>query len=85
MIKACIVLAVFASCRALASSVVDNALKYASQHTSEYDKDLVRLASIPSISSLPEHAGDVERAAAWLSDRMKSAGLEVRRVLQVLL
>ena len=79
--KACIVLALFASCRALAST--DNALKYASKHTAEYDKDLVQLSSIPSISSLPEHAEDVEKAAAWLSKRMKDAGLEVRRVLQV--
>lgn len=81
MIKACIVLAIIAGVHALAlaSTGVDNALKYASKHTSEYDKDLVQLASIPSISSLPEHAEDVERAAEWLSKRMKDAGLEVRR------
>ena len=83
MIKACTVLAVLASVHVLASTVVDNALKYASKHTSEYDKDLVQLASIPSISSLPEHAQDVERAAAWLTDRMKGAGLEVRRYLGI--
>ncbi|HET7169100.1 MAG TPA: dipeptidase [Candidatus Limnocylindrales bacterium] len=31
---------------------------------------------IPSISALPEHAGDVRRAAEWLADTLRSAGLE---------
>ena len=82
MIRACIVLAVFVCCRVHGSSVIDSALKYASKHISKYDNDLVQLASIPSVSSLPEHAEDVERAAAWLSARMTDAGLEVRRVLR---
>lgn len=36
-------------------------------------KDLLR---VPSISSLPEHAGDVQRAAEWVADRLRAAGLE---------
>lgn len=31
---------------------------------------------IPSISALPEHAPDVRRAAEWLADTLRSAGLE---------
>jgi acetylornithine deacetylase/succinyl-diaminopimelate desuccinylase-like protein len=31
---------------------------------------------IPSISTLPQHKEDVERAAAWLAQKMKSAGLQ---------
>jgi acetylornithine deacetylase/succinyl-diaminopimelate desuccinylase-like protein len=31
---------------------------------------------IPSISALPEHADDVRRAAQWLADNLRQAGLE---------
>ena len=36
-------------------------------------RDLLR---IPSISALPEHAGDCRRAAAWLVDALTRAGVE---------
>jgi acetylornithine deacetylase/succinyl-diaminopimelate desuccinylase-like protein len=36
-------------------------------------KDFVR---IPSISTLPEHAGDIERAAAFVADSLRRAGME---------
>ena len=36
-------------------------------------KDFLR---IPSISTLPEHAGDVQRAARFVADSMRAAGLE---------
>jgi acetylornithine deacetylase/succinyl-diaminopimelate desuccinylase-like protein len=36
-------------------------------------KDFLR---IPSISALPEHAPDVRRAAEWLADTLRTAGLE---------
>src|SRR5687767_3376526 len=36
-------------------------------------KDFLR---IPSISALPEHAPDVRRAAEWLADALRVAGLE---------
>jgi hypothetical protein len=60
------------------STLLDSALDHASKHTALYDKDLLELAAIPSISSLPENSGDVEKAAAWLSERLTDAGLEVR-------
>jgi acetylornithine deacetylase/succinyl-diaminopimelate desuccinylase-like protein len=31
---------------------------------------------IPSVSTLPEHAGDVRRAAEWLADALRDAGVE---------
>ena len=34
--------------------------------------------AIPSVSSLPENEGDLLRAAAWLEQRMQTAGLQVR-------
>lgn len=36
---------------------------------------------IPSISALPAHAGDVQRAAAWVATRLEAAGLERVQVL----
>ena len=36
-------------------------------------KDFLR---IPSVSTLPEHAGDVQRAARFVADSLKAAGLE---------
>jgi acetylornithine deacetylase/succinyl-diaminopimelate desuccinylase-like protein len=36
---------------------------------------------IPSISSLPEHAADVNREAEWVAERLKAAGIEVVQIL----
>jgi len=38
--------------------------------------DFLELLRIPSISALPEHAGDCRLAASWIADRLRSAGLE---------
>jgi acetylornithine deacetylase/succinyl-diaminopimelate desuccinylase-like protein len=38
--------------------------------------------SIPSISALPAHAGDVRRAASWLADALTVAGLEHAEVCE---
>jgi len=36
--------------------------------------DLVQFASIPSVSTDPAHAADVDAAAAWVAARLKAAG-----------
>jgi acetylornithine deacetylase/succinyl-diaminopimelate desuccinylase-like protein len=38
--------------------------------------ELFEYLRIPSVSSLSEHAGDVVRAAEWVADRFKAAGIE---------
>jgi acetylornithine deacetylase/succinyl-diaminopimelate desuccinylase-like protein len=43
--------------------------------------ELVELLRVPSVSSAPEHAADVERAAAWVVDRLTRAGLEHAAVM----
>jgi acetylornithine deacetylase/succinyl-diaminopimelate desuccinylase-like protein len=43
--------------------------------------ELVELLEIPSISALPDHESDVQRAAEWCADRLRSAGLENVRVM----
>ncbi len=37
---------------------------------------LLEFLRIPSVSTLPEHAADVRRAAEWLADALRSAGVE---------
>ena len=70
-----ILLAAIGICRA---SVVDDALKYSTKYTERLDGDLLRLAAIPSISSLPEHANDIVAASEWLISKLKATGLEVK-------
>ena len=40
-----------------------------------YLEELKALLAIPSISALPEHAGDVRRCADWCADEMRRIGL----------
>ena len=55
--------------------------QYLSSNEARFVDELTALVSIPSISALPEHAPDVERAAEWLADRLTGAGLEAVEVM----
>ncbi|CAL8467971.1 g7509 [Coccomyxa elongata] len=59
----------------------DPLLKLASDNSHKYDNDLLELAKIASISSLPEHSTDIEEAAKWLVKRLRDAGLEDVKLL----
>jgi acetylornithine deacetylase/succinyl-diaminopimelate desuccinylase-like protein len=50
--------------------------EYARDNAEDFEKRLLEFVSIPSISTLPEHTADCERAAQWLAESMRSAGLE---------
>ena len=39
-------------------------------------EELKSFLRIPSISTLPEHRGDIDRAAGFVADSLKTAGLE---------
>jgi len=54
---------------------------YLEDNGSDYLDELCDFLRIPSISSLPEHADDVRRAADWVADRLKVAGIEAVQVL----
>jgi len=54
---------------------------YLKENTSRYLEELIDFLRIPSISSLPEHAADVNRAAEWVADRLKKAGIEEVQIL----
>src|SRR5881394_524074 len=46
------------------------------QNLAAYREELFELLRIPSVSARSEHTGDVRRAAEWLADKMRAAGLE---------
>ncbi len=54
---------------------------YLQEHQNRYLDELMDFLRIESISSLPDHADDVQRAAAWVADRLQTAGAEDVQVL----
>src|SRR5919106_8028 len=46
-----------------------------------YVEELKQYLAIPSISALPQHAGDVRRAAEWTADALRSAGLQNAKLI----
>jgi acetylornithine deacetylase/succinyl-diaminopimelate desuccinylase-like protein len=54
---------------------------YLAEHQTQYLEELLEFLRIPSISALPEHAGDVQRAAEWVAKRLEAAGMEHVQVL----
>jgi acetylornithine deacetylase/succinyl-diaminopimelate desuccinylase-like protein len=54
---------------------------YLVEQQSRYQEELLQFLSIPSISALPEHAGDVQEAARWVANRLTAAGLEHVQIL----
>ncbi|HNR31087.1 MAG TPA: peptidase M20, partial [Candidatus Hydrogenedentes bacterium] len=54
---------------------LEPALAYARDHRERFLDRLKELVRIPSISTLPEHKLDIERAAAWLAEPLGRLGM----------
>src|SRR5512139_4075791 len=54
---------------------------YLNKNKERFIKELLDFLRIPSISALPAHATEVQRAAQWIEKRMNDAGIESVRVL----
>jgi acetylornithine deacetylase/succinyl-diaminopimelate desuccinylase-like protein len=54
---------------------------YLVRHKERFLNELADFLRFPSISALPAHRPDVDRAAVWLEARLKAAGLESVRIL----
>ncbi|HVB71994.1 MAG TPA: dipeptidase [Ktedonobacteraceae bacterium] len=54
---------------------------YLAEQQQRYQDELLQFLSIPSISALPEHAGDVQQAARWVANRLTVAGMENVQIL----
>src|ERR1700761_6903585 len=58
------------------------AVEFARQNQPRFLNELKDLLRIPSISTLPEHSGDVRRAAETLTSEMRRIGLEKVRLIE---
>ena len=57
--------------------MLDKALEQARAERSRSQDDLFELIRIPSVSALPEHDADCRRAADWIAQRLRAAGMTV--------
>ena len=55
---------------------MSNVLKFVDENLGRFRAEMYDFLRIPSISAKSEHDGDMRRAAEWLSDRLRDAGLE---------
>jgi acetylornithine deacetylase/succinyl-diaminopimelate desuccinylase-like protein len=56
--------------------------QYLDREQPRFVAEFLDFCRIPSISSLPEHAADVRRAARWVADRVAAAGMEHVEILE---
>jgi acetylornithine deacetylase/succinyl-diaminopimelate desuccinylase-like protein len=63
------------------SSLSAKARSYSEAHHERFLAELMELLRIPSISTLPEHKEDVRRAAAYVAEHLRRAGLEAVEVI----
>ena len=60
---------------------MNEVVDYINVHRDRYIEELKQYLAIPSISALPEHAGDVRRAAEWTADALRTAGMQNVRLI----
>ena len=56
---------------------------YASAHANRFLDEFKDLLRIPSISTLPQHAVDVQRAAEWLAADMRRIGMDSAEIIHM--
>src|SRR5262245_22281962 len=54
---------------------------YLARHRDRFVKELQEFVRIPSVSSAPRHAPNVQRCATWLAGQLKRVGLEKVRII----
>src|SRR3954466_16110598 len=60
---------------------MNEVVDYINVNRDRYVDELKQYLAIPSISALPEHAGDTRRAAEWTAAALRNAGLENVRLI----
>lgn len=60
--------------------MLNAALQYADSHRTSFLTELQDFLAIPSVSALPDHQPDIQRAAQWLADQFTAIGLRQARV-----
>lgn len=57
-------------------SAINAAIDYAKNHREDFLAELTEFLAIPSISTLPEHTGDIQRCAEWLATQLTRMGMK---------
>ncbi|GAC1426158.1 MAG: dipeptidase [Acidobacteriaceae bacterium] len=65
-----------------ASLLTDPAKQFARENSSRFVDELKSLLRIPSISTAPEYAGDVRRAAEFIAAELRRIGMESVRLIE---
>jgi len=58
------------------------AVSYANENAPRFLEELKTLLRIPSVSTTPEHKGDVEKAAEWVAAELRRIGMEHVEVIR---
>jgi acetylornithine deacetylase/succinyl-diaminopimelate desuccinylase-like protein len=61
---------------------VNNVIDFINVNRERYLDELKAFLAIPSISALPQHAGDVKRCAEWCADEMRRIGMQNVRLVE---
>src|SRR5512146_1247616 len=61
--------------------MLKEALEYAHENHERFLTELKHILTIPSISTDPEHKQDMQRAAEWIADQLRSIGMENVQIL----
>jgi acetylornithine deacetylase/succinyl-diaminopimelate desuccinylase-like protein len=61
--------------------MMTNAQEYIQVNAERFKEELKTLLRIPSISTLPEHFPDVQRAAEWIAGNMRATGFQTVKVI----
>jgi acetylornithine deacetylase/succinyl-diaminopimelate desuccinylase-like protein len=61
---------------------MDTALSYAENHSDQFVGELKELLRIPSVSTDSAYAGEVQRAAEWLTDHFDAIGMEHTEIIE---
>jgi acetylornithine deacetylase/succinyl-diaminopimelate desuccinylase-like protein len=59
----------------------NEALKFAHDHQDRFLNELVEFGKIPSISTDPDAKADIEHAATWVADHLKSLGMDYVEIM----
>jgi acetylornithine deacetylase/succinyl-diaminopimelate desuccinylase-like protein len=61
---------------------MNNVIDFINTNRDRYVEELKQYLAIPSISALPQHAGDVKRCAEWTADEMRRIGMQNVRLIE---
>ena len=61
---------------------MSNAIEFAQNNASRFVEELKSLLRIPSVSTAPEHVGDVRKAAEFVAEGLRKAGCENVRLIE---